>query len=248
VNLHWRALGSGDPVTVIVPGLGSTSGEARLPASGLPGTRIVVTLPGHGEAPGAEPGYWSYEHIAAEVSTLVSASGARAAIGTSLGVGVISRLLCADPRRFDSVALLLPAELDHVRESPFGGFVEAARSGDLDRLAELVAEQLPPGVDVGGYVGARTATLARLADAMEAIPGQIPVPHPELLAEVTADVLVIGATRDPLHPEYAARAVAAALSRENDKRVRLEILDSAVPMLTHRSLIRTLLRELISPL
>jgi len=47
-----RSYGSGSPVTLVAHGLGATAGEARIPASGLPGTRVVVTLPSHADAPG----------------------------------------------------------------------------------------------------------------------------------------------------------------------------------------------------
>src|SRR5689334_24790339 len=43
-----QSYGSGSPVTLVAHGLGATAGEARIPASGLPGTRVVVTLPSHG--------------------------------------------------------------------------------------------------------------------------------------------------------------------------------------------------------
>lgn len=51
-----RSFGSGAPVTLVGHGLGATPGEARLPTSGLPGTKVVVTLPSHGDAPDAPEG------------------------------------------------------------------------------------------------------------------------------------------------------------------------------------------------
>lgn len=243
-GLRWRAYGSGSPVTLIVPGLGATSGEARLPASGLPGTRVVLTLPGHGDAEDAPADYWSYERVAEDVAEVAELVGASRAIGTSLGTGALLRLLARCPDRFAAAGLLLPGALDSVRETPamdaFAELAEAAESGQRQRLRGLVAGHLPDGVDVGGYVEARTETLARLPEAMRAIPRQAPLNSPEPLAAVTGRVLVLGANKDPLHAESVARAVAAAIPV-----AELEVLDSAAPLLTHREHIRGLLRGLI---
>ncbi|WP_031470248.1 alpha/beta fold hydrolase, partial [Sciscionella sediminilitoris] len=191
-GLCWQSYGSGDPVTLVVPGLGATSGEARLPASGLPGTRVVATLPGHGDAADAPAGYWSYSRVAEDIAELADATGARAAIGTSLGTGALLHLLAEEPGRFAAAGLLLPGALDAPRESPamraFAEFASAVEDSDLDRLRGLVEEQLPDGVDVGGYVEARTTALARIPEAMRAIPNDAPVPEPGRLAAVTAPV------------------------------------------------------------
>jgi 3-oxoadipate enol-lactonase len=89
--VNRRAYGSGTPVTLIVPGLAATPGEARIPASGLAGTRVVLTLPSHGDEPDAPAGYWRYDRIAADVLAVADEVGATGALGVSLGAGALTR-------------------------------------------------------------------------------------------------------------------------------------------------------------
>ncbi|MCX2948089.1 alpha/beta fold hydrolase [Lentzea sp. NEAU-D7] len=206
-----RSYGSGSPVTLVAHGLGATPGEARIPASGLPGTRVVVTLPSHGDAPDAPEGYWDYGRIAADLSTVP----ADQAVGVSLGAGALVRLMSLEPDRFRRVALLLPAVLDQPRQ-PF----------TLQQLSDLTAG--PP-----TYVAERRAALTRLAAAAEQLPGQVAVPDASALAAVSAPVLVIGAVGDPLHPEDVAKATVAAFPDGE-----LWLVDSPSPMITHRTEIR----------
>jgi 3-oxoadipate enol-lactonase len=245
-GLRWRGYGSGDPVTLVAPGLGATPGEARIPASGLPGTRVVVTLPGHGDASAAKPGYWRYPTVAADLCRVAERTGASRAVGVSLGAGALTRLVADQPGAFDRLALLLPAALD--RRSPvaadtyrrLAGAVEAA---EVDRLRALVAADLPRGVDVGDYVRQRADALLRLGDALRELSERAPLPGPGPLAAVDAPVLVLGAVGDPIHPKDAAGATAAAFPRG-----RLELLDSAAPLLTHRARVRALLVDFLANL
>ncbi|WP_434452486.1 alpha/beta fold hydrolase [Lentzea sp. E54] len=211
-----RSYGSGSPVTLVAHGLGATPGEARIPASGLPGTRVVVTLPSHGDAPDAPAGYWDYGRIAADLATVP----ADHAVGVSLGAGALVRLLSAEPDRFRRVALLLPAVLDQPRHS-----------FTLRQLADLTTG--PP-----GYVAERRQALQRLTAAADQLPGQVAVADASSLAAVTAPVLVIGAVGDPLHPEDVAKATAAAFPNGD-----LWLVDSAAPMITHRAEVRHRLVE-----
>ncbi|SER39922.1 alpha/beta fold hydrolase [Lentzea albida] len=206
-----HSYGSGSPVTLVAHGLGATPGEARIPASGLPGTRVVVTLPSHGDAPDAPTGYWDYGRIAADLGTVE----ADHAVGVSLGAGALVRLLSQEPGRFRRVALLLPAVLDRPRQ-PF----------TLQMLSDLTTG--PP-----IYVAERRAALKRLEAAAEQLPGQVAVADASSLAAVSAPVLVIAATGDPLHPEDVAKETAAAFPNGE-----LWLIDSPSPMITHRSEIR----------
>jgi 3-oxoadipate enol-lactonase len=244
---RWTPYGTGKPTTVVVHGLGATEGEARIPASGLPGTRVVVTLPGHGQAPDAPPGYWNYPRIAEDVAAIAEESGATRAVGVSLGAGALMRIAAAEPDRFERLALLLPASLERARDE-FGlaqfdrlaDAVDATASDGVDPLRDLVAAEVPTGADVGDYVARRTATLLRLGDALRAIPKQSAISDASPLASVASHVLVIGATEDPRHPADVAKSVAAAFSH-----ARLELLPSPAPMLTHRQEIRRLLRDFL---
>jgi pimeloyl-ACP methyl ester carboxylesterase len=206
-----HSYGSGSPVTLVAHGLGATPGEARIPASGLPGTRVVVTLPSHGDAPDAPPGYWDYGRIAADLATV----SADQAVGVSLGAGALVRLLSLEPDRFQRVALLLPAVLDQPR-API----------TLQQLSDLTVG--PP-----IYVAERRAALTRLEAAAEQLPGQVAVADASLLSDVRIPVLVIGAVGDPLHPEDVAKATAAAFPGGE-----LWLIDSPSPMITHRAEIR----------
>ncbi|MFB9905162.1 alpha/beta fold hydrolase [Allokutzneria oryzae] len=236
-----HAHGSGDPVTLVVPGLGTTPGEARLPASGLSGTRVVLTLPGHGDAPDAPSGYWRYERVADDVDAIAAEVGATAAIGTSLGAAALINLVAREPRRFERLALLIPAALDRPRTDPDLPLLRQAAAvarGDRDELRELVLEHLPAGIDLGDYVETRIDALLRLGDALVALPGQAPLTDPAQVADVTADVLVIAATGDGQHPQEVGAAVAAAFPRG-----RLEVLPTPAPLITHRPRVRALLGE-----
>lgn len=206
-----HSYGSGSPVTLVAHGLGATAGEARIPASGLPGTRVVVTLPSHGDAPDAPAGYWDYGRIAADLDTV----SADHAVGVSLGAGALVRLLSLSPDRFQRVALLLPAVLDQPRPA-----------FTLQQLSDLTVG--PP-----AYVAERRAALSRLSAAAEQLPGQVAVADASVLAAVSVPVLVIGAVGDPLHPEDVAKATAAAFPNGS-----LWLIDSPSPMITHRAEVR----------
>ncbi|MCK2236676.1 MULTISPECIES: alpha/beta fold hydrolase [unclassified Crossiella] len=256
-GVRWSAHGTGGPVTLLIPGLGATPGEARLPAVGLAGTRVVLTLPSHGESPDAPPGYFRYQTIAADVLAVADEVGATAAIGTSLGASALLAIAAAHPTRFERLALLIPAVLDQPRAvsrstlseqvseagaDPLARMSEATEhalsTGDNSRLQAVVAGELPPGQDFADYVDKRVAALLRLREALTSLPAQVPVPDVRTLAEVTARVLVVSATGDPLHPEHVAKSVAAALALS-----RLEVLPSLIPLVTHRRELRALLAD-----
>ncbi|WP_436492642.1 alpha/beta fold hydrolase [Actinokineospora sp. HUAS TT18] len=226
-----RAYGSGDPVTLIVPGLGATAGEARIPASGLSGTRIVLTLPGHADAPDPSPGYWDYRTLAKEVGQVE----ADQAIGVSLGAAALSALVAGEPGRFGKLVLMFPAALSRPRSSEalVTAMAEAVEACDRAALRALV-----PGE--GRYPEDRTDALMRLGPALRAVATQLPVPDPESLRAVTAEVLVVGAETDPLHPVEVAHEVAAAFPRS-----RLVVFPSAAPFVTHRAELRELLVDFL---
>ena len=244
----WATYGRGNPVTLVVHGLGATEGEARIPASGLPGTRVVVTLPSHGSAADAPAGYWRYERIASDVMSIADQVGASRAVGVSLGAGALTRIAADCPGRFERLALLLPAALDQPRDLAatrallrLAESVEAASADGGARLRELVASEIPEEIDVGDYITRRASALLRLGDALRELPEQNVVDEAARLAPVTSEVLVVGATGDPLHPAEVAKDVAAAFPHG-----RLELLPSAAPMLTHRAELRRLLATFLS--
>ncbi|MGJ7905741.1 alpha/beta fold hydrolase [Actinopolyspora sp. H202] len=239
----WRAHGSGAPVTLVVHGLGATEGEARIPASGLRGTRVVLTLPGHGGAADPAAGYWSYERVADDVLEAADRVGAERAVGVSLGAGALARIAARNPTRFERLALLLPAALDR----PRGGAVteifdrlvagvDAAAEDDGEWLRGLVGSGLPEDAEVGDYVEQRAATLRRLGPALRTLPRQAPLHDSAELSAVASPVLVVGAASDPLHDPAVAEQLAAVLPD-----ARLRVFDSAAPMLDRRAELRRLL-------
>ncbi|MBP2339572.1 alpha/beta fold hydrolase [Saccharothrix coeruleofusca] len=218
--MTWHRHGTGSPVTLVGHGLGATPGEARLPTSGVPGTRVVVTLPGHGDEPDPEPDYWTYPRIAADLRAAAAGTGATRAVGVSLTSGALLSLLADQPDAFERVVLLLPAVLDTPRPA-------------LPREEAITAVGGPP-----EYQAQRRAAFARLDHALARLPGQTAVPDRALLARVRAPVLVIGATEDPLHPEEVAKEVAAAFPRG-----RLELVPS---WLAHRAPVRRWLTDFLA--
>jgi 3-oxoadipate enol-lactonase len=229
--VRWRAYGRGNPVTLVVPGLAATAGEARIPASGLAGTRVVVTLPSHGDEPDAPRSYWQYPTVAEDVLRVADEVKAQGAIGVSLGAGALTRIVAEHPDRFGKLALLLPAVLDQPRPREVREQLRRTEPEDI-------AKTLPAGYALGDYVEARSKALKRLPEAIDELANAYPVEDRRALKEVSAEVLVIAATGDPLHPSDIARQTAEAF-----KEARLEIFDSPAPMITHRARLRTMLQE-----
>jgi len=240
---RWTAHGRGEPITLVAHGLGATEGEARIPASGLPGTRVVLTLPGHGSAPDAPEGYWDYAAIAADVLAIADEVGATRAVGVSLGTGALTRIAAAHPDRFERLALLLPAALDRPREvsvawgrERLADAVAKASDDDGAALRELVAAEFPPDARPTQHIEQRTAALRRLEPALRALAEERVLADAAPLAEVRSEVLVLSGTEDPQHPAAVARRTAEAFPG-----ARLELLPSAAPLITHRREVRELL-------
>lgn len=239
--MSWHAYGSGDPVILVVPGLAATPGEARIPASGLTGTRVVMTLPGHGDEPDAPPGYWNYENVARDVLSTADEVHATCAIGVSLGAGALTRVVADNPGRFERLALMLPAALDEPRPMDVQQELRKLTTKDPVKLREYVAEPLPTGYALGDYVEARAKALTRLTDAIELLAGTYPIDDRRALADADVSVLVIGAVGDMLHPADVARETAKAFPHGV-----LELFDSPAPLITHRAQVRSLLQGFFS--
>ncbi|GAB2656341.1 hypothetical protein GCM10027271_13570 [Saccharopolyspora gloriosae] len=244
---RWRSYGRGEPITLVAHGLGATPGEARIPASGLPGTRVVLTFAGHGEAADPPAGYWDHGVLAADVLAAADATGATRAVGVSLGTGALTRAVATLPDRFERLALLLPAVVDGAREvssawalERLAEAVDAAESDGGAALRERVAGEFPPGVDLGEHLDLRVAALRRLGPALHALADRPVLDDAAALSSVRADVLVVTGTDDPLHPVSAARRTAAAIPG-----ARLEVLPSVAPMFTHRRELRALLGDFL---
>lgn len=241
----WRAYGCGAPVTLVAHGLGATAGEARLPASGLPGTRVVVTFGSHGDAADAPAEYWDYGVLAAELRTVADQVGAQQAVGVSVGAGALLRLASQEPDRFERLVLMQPSALDGRRSAEairsMGRLAAAVTAGDRAALLRLVLAGLPSCCgDLGDYPDRRVDALLRLGDALRTLPDQVPLISAAELFPVSAKVLVVSGVGDPVHPETVAAAIANAL-RDSE----LHVLGSPSPLLTHRSQVRGLLTRFL---
>lgn len=228
-------------MTVVAHGLAASVAETRPFLSGVPGTKAFLQLRGHGGAWSGEPGY---QVLADDVLAEADRARATQALGVSLGAGVLLRLLAQHPTRFRRVVLLLPAALREthppaVRRS--GALVAALRAGDRDVVERLVRAEVPEqGEWVQPYVAARTELLlgSDLVPLLEALAHDVPVPGPDVLHAVTADLLVIGVEGDQVHPASVAREVAAAVPG-----ARLVVLARPSPLVHDRARLRSLVAE-----
>jgi pimeloyl-ACP methyl ester carboxylesterase len=216
-DVAYEVLGEGGPTTVFVHGLGGSLNETRPLALGVPGTRVLLDLRGHGASAPLGDG-WDYDTCADDVLAVADAFGADRAVGLSLGSGALLRVLQRDPTRFVRLGLVLPAALDGARADgatrrldSLGDAIDAA---DPDAVLTLLLAEVP--AELAGRRAVRLL-LARRAAALVQQPAprprrpDRPVMHRDVLLNVTAPVLVAGQPDDPLHPLDLAAEIAAVL-------------------------------------
>jgi pimeloyl-ACP methyl ester carboxylesterase len=220
VRLAVEVAGEGEPVTVLGHGLTGSRRELQLFAPFLPGQTVLMDFRGHGESDSPEPGSYSFEHFAADLSTVADVYGAKCAGGASLGVAAILRLLTRQPDRFERLVFLFPARLDE----------EGAVKARLLRLAELLETKGPQ--EAAGIVIEEEAALGAFDDFpasrdyrrdailnmnAKGVPNAIrETVEEEVLHDtspleaVSAPVLIIAQEGDPLHTSDVARDLADA--------------------------------------
>jgi len=216
-GVGYVVLGAGEPVTVLAHGLAGSVAETRPLATGLPGTRVLLTFRGHGSS-APLPGGWTYDDLADDLAAVADATGASRALGLSLGTGALLRLLLREPTRFTRVALVLPAALARTRGDAatqrLRHLAAAMLADDAEAVLALLLQELPASLRREPLV--RTL-LARRARALAGTPppfprtAEPPVARVTDLARVGVPTLVLAQRGDPLHPVRIARAVAAAL-------------------------------------
>lgn len=219
-GVAYAVLGSGPPVTVFAHGLGGSVLETRPLAARVAGTRVLLTLRGHGDSD-ALPAGFDYDTVAADLLAVADATGADRAVGLSLAAGGLLRVLSREPGRFAGLALVLPAALDRGRPADvdlrFRRLADAVDGGDAEAVTDLLMQEVPD--EVRGRRGAR-AMVARRAALLVGRPAprprdggaaDPPVPDRAVLAAVRARVLVVAQQTDPLHPLEVARDLHAAL-------------------------------------
>jgi pimeloyl-ACP methyl ester carboxylesterase len=242
VDLECLVTGSGDPATVFAHGLGNGIAETRPLGSAVAGRRVFFQFRGHGRS-SSPPGPWTYADLARDLRAVADLTGATRALGVSLGAGALCRVLADDPSRFDRVVVFLPAVLDVPRAAParrrLAALWSAIESGDPERVARVVADEIPPDLRdtaaASAFVTQRVTQLLRdgLGDGLAGLPEQVPVDDRTALATVRTDALVIGCRGDELHPNAVAEELAAVLPRAT-----LHVYDEPGVLWTHRADLR----------
>jgi pimeloyl-ACP methyl ester carboxylesterase len=222
VTLESLTTGLGDPVTVFAHGLGNGIAETRPLASGVRGRRVFFQFRGHGRSDAPE-GRWTYADLARDLRAVADLTGATRALGVSLGAGALCRLLADDPARFERIVLFLPAVLDTPRPAAarerLEALLDAIDEGDSSQVAAVLAQDIPPSLrgsnTAWSFLRQRMEQLMGdgLAPGLASLPEQVAVADRSLLAEVTAEALVIGCHGEELHPVAVAQQLAEVLPR-----------------------------------
>lgn len=230
-QLHHVITGSGEPVTLFVPGLAQSIADTRPFGSAVDGTRVFVDLRGHGgsAAPKSDDG-WTYQGLADDVRTVGDAVGATRAVGVSLGAAALIRLLANDPSRFERVVLALPGPLrggrGHDLLAVSDALADAVAVNDPIAMGRCLVALQPESAqgrsDVRLWARRHAADIggSAVAEAIRQFPRLPVLDSLAALGEVTASVLVLAQRGDDVHPVSAAEELAAAIPG-----VRLEVSD-----------------------
>jgi pimeloyl-ACP methyl ester carboxylesterase len=199
----------------------------------------------------ALPAEWTYRDLADDFEAIADAHRASRAVGVSLGAGALTRLVTAEPARFERLVFFLPAVLDRPRPAPaqdrFAAMLAALEAGDEQRLASVVELEVPPAAAgsaaARAYVRQRVAALQRpgVADQLRRLPGLTAVDSAEALQRVATPALVVGCHGDPLHPAGVAERLAAALPNAD-----LHLYPEPGILWTRRAELRTRLSTFLS--
>lgn len=216
-ELHVEVDGEGAPVAVLAHGLTNNCRELAAFTPFVPGTKVRFCFRGHGHSSAPATGY-RFADLARDVDAVARAYGATCAVGTSMGAGAISNLLCREPDRFERLVFLLPAGLD----VPFqhkDRFLETAAAIEGKTPEELLRVIVDDPARLGRYLETpwrRAVDEALwehlhpegLARAIREVIEDVPVPDRELLRRVTAPTLLICVEGDPIHPAELGRILA----------------------------------------
>jgi pimeloyl-ACP methyl ester carboxylesterase len=221
VTLHLEVDGEGDPVIVVAHGITNSCRELAMLTPFVPGTKVRFCFRGHGHSSSPLHGY-RFADFARDLRAVADAYGARMAVGTSLGAGVIGTIVQDEPDRFDRIVLLLPATLDAVDPA------SQTRAAVL-RTVELV-ESSSSKEEAIERIMSEPARMANYAKApwqrdvdyqwlsqinMEGTPRAIrellddtPLRDRRDLKRVLAPTLIIARRGDPIHPADVAETIA----------------------------------------
>lgn len=244
--------GQAPPATVFLHGLAGSIEDTRPLASGVPGRKIFVHLPGHGGSTGPDP--LGYDTLAAAALAVADHEHATAAFGVSLGAATLLRALSRTPDRFERVVLYLPAvaELPRAPEAvaPHRDLADRLAAADVSGVADALLRTQPLAVrdePIARDWAARRAKelIAEDGDPRRWLPlaSAVPLDGPGLrrLRDVRIPVLVVAQEGDPAHPVETARRIAAALPA-----ARLEVFDATGALWGHRTELRALIGGFLS--
>jgi pimeloyl-ACP methyl ester carboxylesterase len=182
---------------------------------------VTLDLLGHGRSDRpADPLVYSMTAFADQVVALLDHLGADQAVigGTSLGANVSLEVAATAPARVKGLIIEMPV-LDNALEAGIIAFVPlmfAARFAPftVDGL-RLLTRPIPRGL-VPFWAGIALDTLDQRADSVAAVLhgiifGRV-APSSRQRRQITAPALVIGHTRDPIHPFADSRMLARELA------------------------------------
>ncbi len=220
-TIHVEVDGEGEPVMVLAHGITNSCRELAMLTPFVPGTKVRFCFRGHGHSSAPLTGY-RFADFARDLRAVADAYGARIAVGTSLGAGVIGTIVQDEPDRFDRIVLLLPAGLDQ----------EGDHKEIVLRTVELIETSASKEEAIERIMNepARLANYARapwqrdidrqwLSDLnIEGIPRAIrgaiqdvPLRNRNDLKRVTAPTLIIARRGDVIHPAEVAETIAALM-------------------------------------
>ena len=264
--VEYLVTGAGAPVTLLVHGLGGSAAQPRPFGSGLAGTKVLPHLRGHGATPVPAAGPGGYADLAAETGAVRAATGATRALGVSLGAGallraVVDAVAAGRPPGYERLVLVVPPVVVPLAvpgpgpdRGPLLALADALEARDPAAAAAALRDQQPQAVRrlpaVGLWARRRAAELAgpvlppvlRAYAAAGPLDGLDPARTVDLLGAVDVPVLVVGQDGDDVHPEAAARDLAAALPRAD-----LVVLPPGGVLWTGRDRLREVVTGFLGP-
>ena len=229
--LGLEVRGRGEPVVVGLHGAGAAPAEVADLLAPAGGTAVLPWLRGHGPSVTDDGRRLTWARLADDLRRVLRASGARRAVGVSIGAATVLRLLAEEAAAdraapLEAVVLLAPVVLDEPAGTALPAarrrveaLQAAARDDDLVAVQRLLASDVPE--DLRDDPAVRRALAERAA---RLVAGQTPSVLGELLHDAPLDAehlsalgrvrvraTVVGQEGDALHPAAVARRYADVL-------------------------------------
>ncbi len=221
-RIEYDAYGEGERVLVLVHGLlmNRRMFEHLGPALAREGNRVIcVDLLGHGRSDRPEDlRLYSMPLFARQVAALLDHLELSSAVvgGTSLGANVALELAVRQPERVQGLFIEMPV-LDNALPAVAGAFTPVLLGLRIGRpvfeLASRLASLVPRTnyvVDIGlDWVRQRPGPSGAVLEGL--LLGET-APHRELRRQIEQPALIVGHTRDPVHPFSDSGMLAEELS------------------------------------